>query len=91
MVEHFLKRASCSFVPKATSAKLSFERKTGARGLRAIMEDVMTDVMYEVPSEDDIKECVITKEAVLDKESPKLIMDDDEVRQDSSMQGAKSA
>lgn len=72
-------------------AKLSFERKTGARGLRAIMEDVMTDVMYEVPSEDDIKECVITKEAVLDKESPKLIMDDDEVRQISSKQDGKSA
>ena len=34
-------------------AKLSFERKTGARGLRAIMEDVMTDVMYEIPSEQD--------------------------------------
>ena len=72
-------------------AKLSFERKTGARGLRAIMEDVMTDVMYEVPSEDDIKECVITKEAVLDKESPKLIMEDDEVRQISSKQDGKSA
>ena len=72
-------------------AKLSFERKTGARGLRAIMEDVMTDVMYEVPSEDDIKECVITKEAVLDKESPKLIMDDDEVKQISSKQDGKSA
>ena len=72
-------------------AKLSFERKTGARGLRAIMEDVMTDVMYEVPSEDDIKECVITKEAVLDKESPKLRMDDDEVRQISSKQDGKSA
>lgn len=51
----------------------------------------MTDVMYEVPSEDDIKECVITKEAVLDKESPKLIMDDDEVRQISSKQDGKSA
>lgn len=61
-------------------AKLSFERKTGARGLRAIMEDVMTDVMYEIPSEDDIKECVITKEAVLDGESPKLIMEDNETK-----------
>lgn len=72
-------------------AKLSFERKTGARGLRAIMEDVMNDVMYEVPSEDDIKECIITKEAVLDKESPKLIMEDDEIRQISSKQDGKSA
>ena len=40
----------------------------------------MTDVMYEIPSEDDIKECVITKEAVLDGESPKLIMEDNETK-----------
>lgn len=72
-------------------AKLSFERKTGARGLRAIMEDVMTDVMYEIPSEDDVKECVITKEAVLDGESPKLIMDDDEIKMISSKQDGQSA
>ena len=72
-------------------AKLSFERKTGARGLRAIMEDVMTDVMYEVPSEDDIKECVITKEAVLDGESPKLIMEDNETKLLTSGEDGKSA
>ena len=72
-------------------AKLSFERKTGARGLRAIMEDVMTDVMYEIPSEDDIKECVITKEAVLDGESPKLIMEDNETKPLTSGEDGKSA
>ena len=72
-------------------AKLSFERKTGARGLRAIMEDVMTDVMYEIPSEDDIKECVITKEAVLDGESPKLIMEDNETKLFTSGEDGKSA
>ena len=72
-------------------AKLSFERKTGARGLRAIMEDVMTDVMYEIPSEDDIKECVITKEAVLDEESPKLIMEDNETKLLTSGEDGKSA
>lgn len=72
-------------------AKLSFERKTGARGLRAIMEDVMTDVMYEVPSEDDIKECIITKEAVLDKKSPKLIVSGDETKQISSKEDGRSA
>ena len=72
-------------------AKLSFERKTGARGLRAIMEDVMTDVMYEIPSEDDIKECVITKEAVLDGESPKLIMEDNETKLLTSGDDGKSA
>lgn len=72
-------------------AKLSFERKTGARGLRAIMEDVMTDVMYEIPSEDDIKECVITKEAVLDGELPKLIMEDNETKLLTSGEDGKSA
>ena len=72
-------------------AKLSFERKTGARGLRAIMEDVMTDVMYEIPSEDDIKECVITKEVVLDGESPKLIMEDNETKLLTSGEDGKSA
>ena len=72
-------------------AKLSFERKTGARGLRAIMEDVMKDVMYEIPSEDDIKECVITKEAVLDGESPKLIMEDNETKLLTSGEDGKSA
>ena len=66
-------------------AKLSFERKTGARGLRAIMEDVMTDVMYEIPSEDDIKECV------LDGESPKLIMEDNETKLLTSGEDGKSA
>ena len=74
-----------------TIAETSLKRKTGARGLRAIMEDVMTDVMYEIPSEDDIKECVITKEAVLDGESPKLIMEDNETKLLTSGEDGKSA
>ena len=45
-------------------AKQAFERKTGARGLRSIMEKVMMDVMFNIPSDDTIEECVITKEAV---------------------------
>ncbi len=71
-----------SFDKEAISAvaKQSFDRKTGARGLRAIMESVMQNVMYEVPSEDDIKECVITKESVLGEEEPKLITKQDEVK-----------
>ena len=51
-------------------ADLAYERKTGARGLRSIMESVMMDVMYEIPSDDNIAECVITKEAVEGKEQP---------------------
>jgi ATP-dependent Clp protease ATP-binding subunit ClpX len=61
-------------------AKRSFERKTGARGLRAIMESVMMDAMFEVPSDEEIKECVITKEAVLGQEQPKLVLQNNEVR-----------
>lgn len=57
-------------------AKKSFDRKTGARGLRAIMESVMTDVMYEVPSDESIKECIITKESVLDGDEPRIIGED---------------
>ncbi|MCD7725207.1 MAG: ATP-dependent Clp protease ATP-binding subunit ClpX [Clostridiales bacterium] len=45
-------------------ARLAYERKTGARGLRSIMEKVMMDVMYEIPSNDNIAECILTKEAV---------------------------
>ena len=45
-------------------AKKSFERKTGARGLRAIMENIMMDVMYEIPSDDSIACCTITKDTV---------------------------
>ena len=54
-------------------AELSFKRKTGARGLRSIMEDCMMDVMYEVPSEDNVEKCIITREAVEKKEKPKII------------------
>lgn len=45
-------------------ADQAFEKKTGARGLRSIMEKIMMDTMYEIPSDDTIEACVITKEAV---------------------------
>lgn len=45
-------------------AKKSFERKTGARGLRSILESVMNEVMFEIPSDDTISKCIITNEAV---------------------------
>ena len=51
-------------------AETSLKRKTGARGLRAIMENVMMDTMYHAPSDEDLKYCRITKEAVLGKEIP---------------------
>ncbi|MCM1092085.1 MAG: ATP-dependent Clp protease ATP-binding subunit ClpX [Butyrivibrio sp.] len=45
-------------------ADQAFERKTGARGLRSIMESIMMDTMYEIPSDESIEACIITKEAV---------------------------
>lgn len=54
-------------------AKQAFERKTGARGLRSIMEKVMMDVMYNIPSDETIEECVITKGAVEGESEPLVI------------------
>ena len=56
-----------------TIARLAYERKTGARGLRSIMEKVMMDAMFQIPSDDTIEECVITKEAVEGNSEPLLI------------------
>ena len=53
-------------------AHLAVERKTGARGLRSIMEDVMMDMMYEIPSDDSIGICTVTKEAVLKTGAPEI-------------------
>lgn len=58
-------------------ATQSHERKTGARGLRAIMENAVMDVMYETPSDETIEECIVTKEAVLGNERPKLVYKND--------------
>lgn len=57
-------------------AKLAIERKTGARGLRSIIENVMLDVMFELPSRDDIAKCIITKETLTEKAHPKLLLED---------------
>lgn len=57
-------------------SKLAIERKTGARGLRSIIEATMLDVMFELPSREDIKKCVITAETIRDKAEPKLILED---------------
>ncbi len=54
-------------------AKEALKRKTGARGLRAIIEGIMCNVMYEVPSRTDVTKCTVTKESVLNKEEPILV------------------
>ena len=64
-----------SFDEDAVSAiaEKAFERKTGARGLRSIMEGVMMDTMYKIPSDDTIEQCVITKDAVDGKSEPVVL------------------
>lgn len=57
-------------------AKKAIERKTGARGLRSIIEGIMLDVMFDLPSREDIEKCVITGKTVTDGEPPRLIMKD---------------
>ncbi|MCK9443289.1 MAG: ATP-dependent Clp protease ATP-binding subunit ClpX [Tissierellaceae bacterium] len=57
-------------------SKKAIDRKTGARGLRSIIEDVMLDIMYEIPSRDDIEKCVITKETIENKVDPTLVLSD---------------
>lgn len=54
----------------------AIRRNTGARGLRAIVEDLMLNVMYDLPSRNDVMKCVITHEVVLKKEEPLLVMVD---------------
>jgi ATP-dependent Clp protease ATP-binding subunit ClpX len=57
-------------------AKKAIERKTGARGLRSIIEGIMLDVMFDLPSRDDITKCIITKETVINNSVPKLVLED---------------
>ncbi len=54
-------------------ADKAFERKTGARGLRSIMEKAMMDVMFEIPSDDSITDCKVTKEAIEGDKAPEVI------------------
>jgi ATP-dependent Clp protease ATP-binding subunit ClpX len=56
-------------------AEEAHRRKSGARGLRAIVEEVMLDVMYEIPSMTGVSECVVTRDVVINRERPQLIRD----------------
>ena len=63
------------FEPKALAqvAKIAMEKKTGARGLRSILEQTMLDVMYDIPSNAKICKVLVTEDAILGKEQPRLI------------------
>jgi len=65
------------FTDEALSAvaKEAMKRKSGARGLRSIMESTMLSIMYEIPSKENVKECVINEDVVLNKEEPLLLFE----------------
>ncbi|AEF93571.1 ATP-dependent Clp protease ATP-binding subunit clpX [Desulfotomaculum nigrificans CO-1-SRB] len=65
-------------------AKEALKRKTGARGLRAIMEEVMLNIMYDIPSREDISKVVITRDAILKKGEPLLITVDHKKKKEES-------
>ncbi len=54
----------------------AIERKTGARGLRSIIEEIMTDIMFEIPSNPNIEKCIITEETVINKKDPDVIINE---------------
>lgn len=73
-------------------AKQSFSRKIGARGLRAIMESVMMDSMYNIPSDTKAIKCIITKASVIGTEKPTLVLSEDNVaRKPISKRGSKKS
>ena len=57
-------------------AEKALERKTGARGLRGIMEKIMNNIMYELPSRNDVDKCIITRETVEKDKDPELVLSD---------------
>jgi ATP-dependent Clp protease ATP-binding subunit ClpX len=73
-------------------AKQSYKRKIGARGLRAIMESVMMDSMYNIPSDTKAIKCIITKDAVLGNEKPKVILSEENItRKPIAKRGTKKS
>ena len=58
----------------------AIERKTGARGLRSIIEEIMRDIMFEIPSNPNIEKCIITKATVSDNAEPKIVINENKER-----------
>jgi len=65
-------------------AEKALEIKTGARGLRGILEKVMTDIMYDIPSRYDIEKCIITKDTILKDKGPTLLLNNNADQDDNS-------
>ena len=71
-------------------AEKAIERKTGARGLRSIIEETLLDIMYEIPSREDIEKCLITKETILGGE-PTLVLSEQAAKNRAKKSGKESA
>ncbi len=80
-----LEGVGLTFDPKAlrAAARKTLERGTGARGLRAVLERVMTDIMFDLPSRDDIREVVITEETITEGTEPLLILEAEPSRREA--------
>lgn len=72
-------------------AKETIKRKTGARGLRTLFEDILKDSMFSVPSDETVAKVVVTKNAVLKRELPSVVRDASKRRAPKSLEGAKTA
>ena len=70
-----MENVGLTFDPEALRAvaQKALKRGTGARGLRAILEHTMTDIMFDLPSRDDVREIVITRESVLEDQPPLVV------------------
>ena len=71
-----LDNVTLEFEPEAINLIVdkAIERKTGARGLRSIIEEIIRDIMFEIPSNPNIEKCIITKETVKNGEAPRLVI-----------------
>ncbi|MEE8487799.1 MAG: ATP-dependent Clp protease ATP-binding subunit ClpX [Gemmatimonadota bacterium] len=80
-----LEGVGLTFDPKALEAvaKETITRGTGARGLRAVLETVMVDIMFDLPSRDDVREVVITRETIEDGADPLLILEPEDQRREA--------
>jgi len=80
-----LENVGLTFDPEALEAvaKLAIKRGAGARGLRAILEETMTDIMFELPSRDDVREVVITKECITERKQPLVVTERPRVKKEA--------
>lgn len=67
----------------------AIERNTGARGLRSIIEEIMRDIMFDIPSNNKIEKCIITKETVLNHEPPKLVINENKEQKSTTKKKRK--